>query len=368
MTKLSYTLSTLLLLISSIYSFADTVNPVIDNAKADKTDSCWVVEVQLQSIFVDVTTATDDSSSLSNGLTLVANPASPQGGAEVDTRFQGTTSVTYTATDPSGNVTTQCIKYVVKDYKGYGPFGFTKTLDVSVVRVNTPWNNKMKFTDSLDGDISNKILLDASDLNTYKLGSYTVIYSVTNSRNQTFEKTIVVKVIDDLFPIILGKNGGVVKVALFATYDPLDHITLSDNYEAPSSLRDSLIIIYNDVDVNRIGIYSTVFQTTDVSGNQSNEYTLITQVLTTLGISKTVNNKFVTVYPNPATDVVNIESSVSLNHSKLSLIDALGKETTFLLNQTGKGYSLDVSSLAKGLYFLQIVSDGKIQLEKVLIR
>lgn len=109
--------------INCILSVADTTKPVIDHPEADKTDSCWVVVVQLRSAFVDLITATDDSSSLGNDILLIASPYKQDGNADVDTRFQGTTIVTYKATDPSENTSTQCIKYLVKDLIVLGPLG-----------------------------------------------------------------------------------------------------------------------------------------------------------------------------------------------------------------------------------------------------
>ena len=368
MKKLSYMLATLLSFSVFLNSFADTVNPVIDNSKADKTDSCWVVEVQLQNIFADVTTATDDSSSLGNGLTLVANPSSPQGGAAVDTRFQGTTSVTYTATDPSGNVTKQCINYVVKDYTNIGTFWHGIRYDHTVLRVGTPWYHSIKFEDSEDGDLTDRIVIDSSDFNANILGLHSISYSVTNSRDQTFEKTITIEVIDDLGPIIKAKNTPVVKVALNATYDPANEIILTDNYYSPSSLQDSLVIISNDLDLTTPGIYLTKFETTDGSGNKSDPYTLVTDVRTTLGIPNSLNNTFANVYPNPATDNVYIELQASSARLAIYLYDGLGKKVKLPFTKIDKGFSLDVSSLAKGLYFIEKEANGKVQREKVIVR
>ena len=234
----------------------DKENPVIEHNSADNTYSCWRVVVQLQNIFIDITTATDNYNSLGNGLTLVANPSNSQGGADVDTRFQGTTSVTYTAADSSGNVTTQCINYVVRDY--FTPAGFQRELDTIIHRVNTLWTSTMRFIDSIDGDISSSILID-SKVNVSTLGEYDVNYTVTNSREKTFTKTTVVQVVDDQNPIITGKNDGVVKILINSTYDPSNYINLSDNYDAPSSLLDSLVILYNDVDASTVGLYRTIF-------------------------------------------------------------------------------------------------------------
>jgi hypothetical protein len=50
-----------------IIRIRDLQKPVIANNGADKTHSCWIVVVQLQNIFVDITTATDNYNSLGNG-------------------------------------------------------------------------------------------------------------------------------------------------------------------------------------------------------------------------------------------------------------------------------------------------------------
>ena len=184
----------LLLCFLSITSFADTVNPVIDNTKADKTDSCWVVEVQLQNIFADITTATDDSSSLGNDLTLVANPAAAGGGADVDTRFQGTTSVTYTATDPSGNVTTQCIDYVVKDY--IPPMIDLRTLDTVIHCVGSSYIPvAATVSDNLYSE-SQISLVATSTVDGYLIGTYQDTYTATDAAGNISTKVRIVNVID----------------------------------------------------------------------------------------------------------------------------------------------------------------------------
>lgn len=365
MKTLAKQIAILLFFTLSLDAFADTVKPIINNSRADKTNSCWVVEVQLQSIFADVTTATDDSSSMGNGLILKADPASPQGGAAVDTRFQGTTRVTYTAIDPSGNMSTQCINYVVRDIR-VGPFGFYGEEDTIIVGVNTPFKSTMKFRDSFDGELTDSILI-ISDVFELQLGSYSAKYSVTNSRGQLFEKTTIVRVLDFERPVIYGKNGSVMKILVNSDYDPIDYINPTDNYDAPSTLRDSLVILSNDLDLTTPGVYSTAFQTKDRSNNLSNIFTLITDVRLTLSTTDLEERLFANVYPNPANDVLYIESPKKLVASDITILGVLGSKVNHTVNETLKGYILDVSSLAEGIYFVKIRSGKKLQWEKILI-
>jgi len=342
----------------------DLEKPILENTLADKSDSCWLVCVQLQNIFTDITSATDNYNSLGNGLTFQANPASPQGGADVDTRFQGTTSVTYTATDSSGNVTTQCINYVVRDFES--SFGFlTRELDTITHRVNTLWTSTMRFRDSIDGDITRSILIK-SNLDVSTLGEYDVNYTVTNSRGKTFTKTTVVQVIDDQNPIITGENGGVVKILINSTYDPSDYINLSDHYDAPSSLRDSLVILYNDLDITTLGLYSTVFRTTDKSGNISNEFTLITDVVASLSTSEIAASNPINIYPNPTSDNITIQMMSGEVIDEITLYTLNGDELKHVIVHNSQTI-LNLFPYSKGIYLLTIFSEGHLSTRRIIL-
>lgn len=70
------------------------------------------------------------------------------------------------------------------------------------------------------------------------------------------------------------------------------------------------------------------------------------------------------VYPNPTTDEINILKS---GDYQVNLVDLVGNIQ--LKKEMSKGQNLDVSSLANGIYFLQIVEKGQITgVEKVLIQ
>jgi hypothetical protein len=250
----------------------------------------------------------------------------------------------------------------VRDY--FTPAGFQRELDTIIHRVNTLWTSTMRFIDSIDGDISSSILID-SKVNVSTLGEYDVNYTVTNSREKTFTKTTVVQVVDDQNPIITGKNDGVVKILINSTYDPSNYINLSDNYDAPSSLLDSLVILYNDVDASTVGLYRTIFQATDLSGNSSNEYTLLTEVKQTLSISKLTRDEIVNIYPNPSSGSVSIQS---MHHKivSISLVNCLG-EYVYKEHFNSQEVQLDLSYLPSGIYILEIASDSLLTQKRLII-
>ncbi|MFT5723140.1 MAG: hypothetical protein ACI9JN_000249 [Bacteroidia bacterium] len=348
----------------------DTEKPVIKNDEANKSQACWKVQVQLQSVFVDRTIPSDN---YSNGIygpifTYEISPANAQGDADVDTRTKGITTVTYTVTDESGNVTSQCIAYDVRDFQNTPLYGFQGEGDTTMIHVNQHWSSRMRYIDSINGNITSS-LLRTTNLNTNSLGDYWVKYLLINARGERLEKTITLLVRDLTAPIISGKKEGVVQILINSTYKYMDLININDNYDATATLFDSLEVLYDDIDVSTLGLYGTVFQVTDSSGNKSSPFTMYMEVVTTLSAFVPENERFAKVYPNPVSDVlvINTKNANSMT-TRIGLKDAFGKDTTGQLKQTNIGFILDVHSLAKGIYYLEIKVDGKVQHEKIMVR
>ncbi len=74
-----------------------------------------------------------------------------------------------------------------------------------------------------------------------------------------------------------------------------------------------------------------------------------------------------TVYPNPATDMLNIKSDVKIEEYRV--FDMLGSEvlTGAISGQKNTAGQLDISSLKSGMYFLELVSEdntGRVRFAK----
>jgi Domain of unknown function (DUF4465)/Secretion system C-terminal sorting domain len=69
------------------------------------------------------------------------------------------------------------------------------------------------------------------------------------------------------------------------------------------------------------------------------------------------------VYPNPAKDFIVIESENVI--SEISIIDLTGKE--MMKKNAMNGENISVSTLSKGIYFLQIKNESTIQIKKLII-
>lgn len=321
----------------SLFTIAQSERPKIDNHLADKSDSCWTVKVSLHNIFLDETTATDDSSILGIDLTLTADPATSDGEAAVDTRFKGMTKVIYTATDNSGNVTTQCIIYEVVEkgdcsIPGFSYRGTFRKDSLIEIPVFYEWVDEVKFCDQLDGDLTDSIKVN-TDLNTSIIGEYEATYSVVNSRNQQFEKKITLQVVDHEKPKIYGRNGNILRIGVGSWYDLINELRLTDNYDDSTILYKYFITLSNNVNFNEPGLYSFIGYTSDQSENVSNEFTLIVHVdhkydKIRMNVSEPRNEKDICIYPNPTNGLINIDFPKH-NLRSISVCESNGKQVYF---------------------------------------
>ena len=75
------------------------------------------------------------------------------------------------------------------------------------------------------------------------------------------------------------------------------------------------------------------------------------------GISEEEADKYVTIYPNPATDVVNITLVPNLNAESLQVIDFTGKTVfTMPVSPSKSEYQINVSNYSKGVYLIRVGS------------
>lgn len=227
----------------------------------------------------------------------------------------------------------------------------------------------MRFIDSFEGDISNQIMISSSGVNVYNLGLQEVNYNISNPRGYTFKKNVSIHVVDRIDPMIKSKDKAVITVLKNDnTYDPKDFITLSDNYNSVEYLLSSLEVVYDDLNINKNGTYKTEFQTTDESGNKSSVFTLYTIVVETLGTENESLKSSISLYPNPVSITLFVESTIEDNNAEITVNDASGVNVSLETTKTAFGYQIDVSSLASGLYFIAVYSNGEMQRSSFVVQ
>lgn len=89
----------------------------------------------------------------------------------------------------------------------------------------------------------------------------------------------------------------------------------------------------------------------DVDNNAYQQIAQVTVQGASLSVSDAIKNSLVRLFPNPATDVININSQAKINSVKMT--DFTGKSTKVNLN----GNQIDIRNLAKGVYILNVETD-----------
>jgi hypothetical protein len=71
-----------------------------------------------------------------------------------------------------------------------------------------------------------------------------------------------------------------------------------------------------------------------------------------------LNESPILIYPNPTQNTFTIESSIpkKLHHSRIEIIDMFGKTIDSSQFNSNDSYSIDISALSAGMYFVKIIS------------
>lgn len=213
----------------------------------------------------------------------------------VDTSKPGTYTVTYTVTDSSGNVTTITRTIVVIDANVPNTIGdVLNTNSSSNNSVNNGGNTtgsnqttigitmlKLKGTtpmyveygsaykepgfkafDTIDGDVTNKVVINGKVGSS--LGSYTLTYTYTNSTGRTTstKRTVIVRDTTPPKIILVGNNPQVIEVN--TSYSELGAVA-NDSLDGEVTVQ----VKSNNVDVNKLGEYTVVYESVDSAGNKS---------------------------------------------------------------------------------------------------
>jgi len=173
--------------------------------------------------------------------------------------------VTYDAVDAAGNAADQQIRTVLVLGSGSPVMALLGSAP-QTVRIGEPY---VEFGaaawDDLDGDRTSAIVIDASDVNTSKLGSYQVSYDVEDSEGNAAPRiTRTVVVIDDVAPVITLVGPNPQSIDIRQPYVELGG-RATDNVDG--DLTSSIGIDSSTVDTSTPGAYVVTYDVTDAAGN-----------------------------------------------------------------------------------------------------
>nr|WP_172692175.1 immunoglobulin-like domain-containing protein [Paeniclostridium sordellii]AUO31689.1 hypothetical protein [Paeniclostridium sordellii] len=230
----------------------------------------------------------------------------------VDTDKPGKYELTYTVTDTDGNTTT--VKRIV-------------TVNPKMVVINNPPVIKAedktikvgdKFnpmtgvtaTDKEDGNITKDIKVIEDTVNTSKVGTYKVVYEVTDSKGATATKTITVTVISNDKPVISGADNVSIKEG--SPFNPMTGVTATDT-EDGNITKD--IKVTGTVDTDKPGKYELTYTVTDKDGNT-----------TTVKRTVIVNMKWVDINNIPVINAEDKTIKVGDKFNPMTGVTAIDKE------------------------------------------
>jgi len=114
--------------------------------------------------------------------------------------------------------------------------------------------------DNIDGDVTANMTV-VSNVNSSVLGSYTIVYSSSDSAGNTSTKTRHVNVRDTINPVVVLNGETLVELFVNAEYIELG-ATVTDN-----SNEVLTVVITGTIDTSTVGDYSLIYTATDSTGN-----------------------------------------------------------------------------------------------------
>ena len=131
-------------------------------------------------------------------------------------------------------------------------------------------------TDTEDGNLTSKIIVEKNDVKTDVAGKYEVTYKVTDNQGATRRKTIIVTVNPKMevlneAPVIHATDK---TITVGDTFDPMDGVTATDAEDG--NLTTKIVVEKNDVKTDVAGKYEVTYKVTDSDGATRRKTIIVT--------------------------------------------------------------------------------------------
>ena len=186
----------------------------------------------------------------------------------VDTRKVGDYTVKLTVKDSKGATATKTVKVVVEDVKTNTNPVIAVDSELYITQGNEFDYSMLKATayDKEDGSLTHKIVYSGDTVDTKVAGTYKVTLSVTDSNNNTVEKTVKVIVSRNSVPTIkTSLAGNTLTITKGGRYDE-SMLKLTAYDKEDGDLTSKIQISGDKVDTTRLGTYNVVATVTDSKG------------------------------------------------------------------------------------------------------
>ena len=281
----------------------------------------------------------------------------------------GTYNVTFEAIDGSNNKSVATIQFVVDDTIApvIATIPGSDLFLVDVYDVN--YKEPVVFaTDNYY--LAVRLKRDASALDVTKLGNYPVVYTATDGSGNIATYTRTIRVLDRTCPTFYAPPANVWR---WTSFDPLDGVSASDNYNTPQWFVDNnaIQVIFNNVDINYPGFYLVSYRLKDEAGNDCEEFDRIVNVMDPDPNSvEAFNQGKLKIYPNPTNGRVQIETNAGLSpDAKIICMNALGQiVSTFTKTDFNNGVlQINLNDQSNGVYVIKLIDGGNTYTEIIIL-
>ena len=134
-----------------------------------------------------------------------------------------------------------------------------------VLSIGSDYQEKgYKANDNYDGELTDKVEI-SNNIDKNKIGEYKVNYLVKDSSNNKTEVERIVKVIDNIPPVISLKGSRNITVKVNGNYEE-DGYTASDNLDGDITNK---VKVSRNVNFSKVGTYSIIYEVEDSSNNKT---------------------------------------------------------------------------------------------------
>lgn len=198
------------------------------------------------------------------------------------------------------------------------------------------------------------LTVSPNTFNCSQLGPQTVTLTATDPSGNTDTCTSVVTVVDALAPAMdCPANGTVPYDTGEAFYTVPDYVANGD-VTAEDNCTTAISIIQDPAPGTQLtnGVYTVTFDTEDDEGNTS-ECSFELTVVEILSVDEFSLAEGLAIFPNPTTDWIHLISK-NKNIRDVVVADITGKVLISVKNIDSERQSINITSLAQGIYFFQV--------------
>jgi hypothetical protein len=268
--------------------------------------------------------------------TDLSGPVTVETTGTVDTNAVGEYTLTYTSTDPSGNVgtATRTVKVIDRTPPKVNVTGDNP----ATVELGDTYNDAGATATDLSGDVT---VVTTGTVNTNIVGSYLITYTCTDDSGNLGTATRTVKVIDRTAPVVTVTSG-TDTVELGATW--------TDAGATATDLSgDVTVETSGTVDTNTVGTYTVTYTSTDPSDNVGTATRTVTVEDTTAPVVTVTGDNPVTVelggtYTDAGATATDLSGPVTVETTGTVDINTVG---TYILTYTSTDPSGNVGTATR---------------------